>query len=127
MDSRTLVSLVVVVIIGCNQAPPADTPTGHSDISKDTLAKVCSGPCVGPLAEIQVWRDAAKGVGRIVLQGDIQSCSAPPTVYFDRAGEVTEQIGMQPVVPGSPEERALTDRRDRQLEGLTEAESLNCP
>jgi hypothetical protein len=115
--------------------PPAQTavqdqgtstaPQGAA-VSAETLQAVCAGTCAGPFAVIKVWRDTSGTVGRIVMQGDLQRCADPPMVYFDANGQVTEQIGLQPVVVGSPEEQAFTDRRNRQLEGLTEAEHLSC-
>ena len=146
---RSIVVLFLVTLpaAGCKRSSPPDSngpestgvaddaaastggpvATGSTDVSAETLAAVCTGPCAGPFAVIRVWRDAAGALGRIVMQGDIQACSDPPMVYFDANGAITEQIGLEPVVPGSPEEQAFTERRVRQLEGLAEAESLSCP
>jgi len=109
-------------------AQDQDAPTAAQGaaVSTETLQAVCAGTCAGPFAVITVWRDAGGAVGRIVMQGDLQRCSDPPMVYFDANGQVTEQIGLQPVVVGSPEQQAFTERRNRQLAGLTEAEHLSC-
>lgn len=112
------------------QAPGTGASGGAAGapVSAETLRAICAeGPCAGPHAVLTVWRDAAGAVGRIVLQGDPGSCADAPTSYFDATGQKTEQIGLQPVVPGSPEAQGFADRQHRQLEGLTEAEHLSCP
>ena len=96
------------------------------DPSFAVVSKICAGTCGGPYASLQVFRNAAGAVGRLVFDGDPEDCSHPPRIYFDRTGTPTLTIPMEPVAVGSPEEKKLAIDQAAQTEGLTEAEMLGC-
>jgi hypothetical protein len=74
-----------------------------------------------------VLRDADGKVGKIRFEGDLQSCSHPPWIYFDAEGDEVVTIPEEPVEPGSPREQELTAKQESAMQGLTEAEELRCP
>lgn len=100
--------------------PPADAgdPPRPSDPSFAVMQKVCASDCAGPYARVAVFRDSAGGVGRLRFDGDLETCSHPPRIYFDASGEATEHIPMEPIGKGTPEEADLRDRQAKQVEGL---------
>lgn len=101
---------------------PADKP------SEAAVRKICkTAPCVGQFARLVVLRDADGKVGKIRFEGDLQSCSHPPWIYFDAAGVEVVTIPEEPVEPGSPREQELSAKQASAMQGLTEAEELRCP
>jgi len=114
---------------GKGSANPSATPTvppAATDPSFEVVSKICAGTCGGPFARIEVFRDAAGAVGRLLFDGDLEACSHPPRIYFDGAGAETLTIPMRPVVAGSPEAVKLAADQAAQTEGLIKAEVLPC-
>jgi hypothetical protein len=104
----------------------ADSPaSGPSD---EVVKKICeTAPCVGQFARLVVLRDADGKVGKIRFEGDLQSCSHPPWIYFDANGVEVVTIPLEPVEPGSARQQELDAKQASALQGLTEAEELSCP
>jgi hypothetical protein len=96
------------------------------DPSYAVMQKVCASPCAGSFAQVQVFRDAEGRVARLRYDGDLGSCSHPPRIYFDAAGEQTLAVAERPVEAGSAEAEDLAAKQAEQVEGLREAELLGC-
>jgi hypothetical protein len=79
------------------------------------------------MSRINAWNDASGAPQRIVHHGDITRCSHPPMTIFDLAGVEKGAVPLQPIVPGSPEAKAIREPFERETAGLTEGESFSCP
>ena len=107
------------------EAPPppeaAEPSAGPTDPSFALMQKVCASPCTGGFARVAVFRDSDGQVARLRYDGDIDSCSHPPRIYFDGEGTQTLHVAMRPVEAGSDEAKQA-----EQIQGLVESETLSC-
>ncbi len=93
----------------------------------DVTKKICAaGPCSGPFARVEVWRDDAGRIKRYHYLGDIQSCSHPPSVVYDASGKEVETIPEHPVDPKSDEGRKLQEHWEWLFKNSTRSESVSC-
>jgi hypothetical protein len=88
----------------CSSAPantelPAMT---HVDpaTSAHVVETICAGTCGGPLASMEVWRDAQEEIAVYVYDGDISRCSHPPRIWYDKDGEELATVASNPIGPG---------------------------
>lgn len=153
-SSSLRVSALAVALAACSKAPaptiappPSDGARVETDAGGEagaqgvrpdehgmpepvmipTIKAICAkAPCAGRFSRIEVWRNDAGRVGVYAHFGDIDQCSHPPLVYFDRDGRELGGIGEKPVVRGSDEERELTARREKMTAGLRRVETLHC-
>ena len=117
---------LIVVGTGCTKTKPStasDTPTQPDPA---VIREICRAECSGPYATITVYRDVSGHVGAIENDGDVQSCSHPPTRFFDPRGKEIGVIPLKPVVPDSAEARRLQAIRDKATKGLKKTESFTC-
>jgi hypothetical protein len=134
--------LLALLLVACGsptsppppkQQPPTDPVVEQVDSSAnmpsdEVVRKICkAAPCVGQFARLVVLRDADAKVGKIRFEGDLQSCSHPPWIYFDANGVEVVTIPEEPVEPGSPRQQELAAKQASAVHGLTEAEVLRCP
>jgi hypothetical protein len=138
---RLLVLGAALLAVGCSRtegrgqaggAAPVSSPaasggaaSGAQVVSADILRAVCTQkPCGDEHSSVQVYRDAGGKVAR--LYRTYGGCFHSPGIYFDPDGTQRDLVPEQPVVKGSPEAEALKLRHDRQVVGLTAAETLRC-
>jgi hypothetical protein len=113
---------------GASTSPPPEKPPTDSVVEPRIVRKICNAaPCVGEFARLVVLRDADGEARKIRFEGDLQSCSHPPWIYFDANGVEVLTIPLEPVEPGSPRQQELDAMQASALQGLTEAEVLRCP
>ncbi len=113
---HSVIALVGLLLCAC----------GSSAAAAPHAARICAAaPCTGAGARITVWRTSGGEVGRYVYDGSM-SCSHPPRVYYDSNGTEIATIASEPVVAGSEEQRAITERQRELVSGLTEAETISC-
>jgi hypothetical protein len=128
MLGSVLLASLFVVACGTSTSPPEQKPPPATAPSDAVVKKICkNAPCVGEFARLVVFRDAEGKVGKIRFEGDLQSCSHPPWIYFDADGVEVVTIPLEPVEPGSARQQELDAKQASALEGLTEAEELRCP
>jgi hypothetical protein len=128
-----------LLLVACSSPPPEKQPVTDPVVEPDADApakapsdkivrKICKkAPCAGEFARLVVLRDAAGEVGKIRFEGDLQSCSHPPWIYFDANGVEVLTIPEEPVEPGSARQQELDAKQAGAIQGLTEAEELRCP
>jgi hypothetical protein len=103
-------------------APPPKPPL-ISDAVRDRVCK--AEPCGGGRSSIDLYRDGNGTLKKLYrLYGP---CSHNPGIYFDPDGTQTEIIPEQPIEPGSDEAKAFQAKHDKQVGGLTKAETVRCP
>ncbi len=97
---------------GAALSPDAVTPDGsaraedgsaQADALPDeavVLRTICMGTCSGPFARATAWKDAAGATSLYVYDGDINRCSHPPRIYYDRFGREVGRVGSGPVPQG---------------------------
>jgi hypothetical protein len=129
---KHILGFIALSLVACGSSPadPVVEPVNSSanEPSEKAIRKICkSAPCVGEFARLVVLRDADGNVGKIRFEGDLQSCSHPPWIYYDAAGVEVVTIPEEPVEPGSAREQELSAKQASALQGLTEAEELRCP
>jgi hypothetical protein len=131
--------LLVCVACACSSGNTTDRPSAPSNtvppppsagsagpaISDAVRTAICSAePCGGPMSSIRVYRDARGTVKKLYrLYG---RCSHNAGIYFDPDGTQTEIIPEKPIEPGSEEAKQFQAKHDKQVGGLTEAESISC-
>jgi hypothetical protein len=142
---RSLVALAAL-LLACgspsNQSPPQQEPPKEPEVeladkpadqaanmpSDEVVRKICqSAPCVGQFARLVVLRDAAGTISKFRFEGDLQSCSHPPWIYYDQDGVEVAAIPEEPVEPGSARQQEIDATQANAMKGLTEAEVLHCP
>jgi hypothetical protein len=101
-------------------ATPASTM-----LSESIRTKICNeSPCGGDRPSIRIYRDATGTVKKLYrIYG---SCFHSPGIYFEPDGARVDVIPEKPIEPGSDEARALKERHDRQVGGLTFTDVISC-
>ena len=97
------------------------------DPSFEIVKKICASPCSGPHAMLVMFRRDSGELGVVRFEGDLQSCSHPPWLYFDPKGNEILAIPEEPVVPGSAEAEAFAAKQAAVVAGMKEAERFWCP
>src|SRR4030095_1290116 len=97
----------------------------------EILKKICASDCAGPMASVTSWRDA-KGVAMIFeFRGDLRACSHPPLVFFDtepKAVLTIPEVALNPQDALQSEQfKALHQKREALLKGLTQGKPYPCP
>jgi hypothetical protein len=96
--------LLLIGSPACSSAPgktelPAMTNVDPA-ASAHVVETICAGTCGGPLASMEVWRDAQEEIALYVYDGDINICSHPPRIWYDKNGKELAAVGSNPVGPG---------------------------
>ena len=89
-------------------------------------AGICiSTPCGGPFGRLQLFRDKAGRLVRILARGDFRRCSHPPAVYFDDKGAALESVDDWLRID-KERERTAEQFHARMTADLTRAEEIFC-
>jgi hypothetical protein len=88
------------------------------------IATVCAkSPCNGAMARVTPYMRGDKpAIYR--YDGDLSTCSHPPSIYYDVAGNSVLSQGNHPVEKAEAE--LLQEQRATLLMGLTESKSVPC-
>jgi hypothetical protein len=116
--SRHASILTWLLLIGapaCSNAPEKD----------EVVATICAGTCGGPLASMEVWRDAQEEIALYIYDGDISRCSHPPRIWYDKNGKELATVGSNPVGPG--EQAPGPAIQTRLTAGLHQTGTISCP
>jgi hypothetical protein len=126
--------LAFLIVVGCHATPPepVEAPPAAQEAPVDpidaALARIRADapPCMGPFARVDVWRTTADGsVHRLYFHGDLQSCSHPPSVWYDATGARLEAVANEPVTDAN---RARYDAIwARHTTGAEKAETRSLP
>lgn len=103
------------------------SPSEPTDPSYEIVKKICASPCAGPHATLVMFRRDNGELGVVRFEGDLESCSHPPWLYFDPKGNEILAIPEEPVVPGSAEAKAFAAKQEAVVAGMKEAERFWCP
>ena len=118
--------MLTLFLLGCSTQPEPSADTPMRMLDGDLKAALCSQPCSGPGASLQIWRAGDAGpVTLITHSGDLAVCSHPPTTWHDTTGATRLTQEERPVGPAEAE--AMAAERDALTAGLTRAERLSCP
>jgi hypothetical protein len=106
----------------------SSNPSANGDaVNLDVVQKVCSkAPCAGKFSNVVALRDDSGKIVRYRHEGDVSSCSDPPTHWFDTDGNDVGGIGLFPVVPGSDKAKELDKRRNELSAGGKDSERISC-
>ena len=102
----------------------AAAPTARAD--RALYAGICiSTPCGGTFGRLQLFRDNAGRLVRILARGDFRVCSHPPAVYFDAQGTALESVDDWLRID-TERVRTAEQFHERMTIGLTRAEEIMC-
>jgi hypothetical protein len=115
-------------VSSASSGPRPDENGMPEPISVPTVEAICKkAQCSGAFASVTAWYDAKGRIALYVHGGDIQSCSHPPTVYFDRDANEVGAIPNKPIVPGSDEAKGFDATRERLTKDLKKGGAQSCP
>ena len=111
---------LVVVLAAATAAAPA------AKADRALYAGICiSTPCGGTFGRLQLFRDNAGRLVRILARGDFRVCSHPPAVYFDAQGTALESVDDWLRIDKETV-RAAEEFHARMTAGLKRAEVIAC-
>jgi hypothetical protein len=123
-----LLAATLVFLVACSTCDSAQPTEGRAGAALggelEVPRRICAGPCGGPIARVAAWKNASDKVVLYIYDGDFNSCSHPPRLFYDGEGKEVGAVGSGPVpagqeAPGPALAMSLTA-------GLTEAWTRSC-
>jgi hypothetical protein len=124
-----LLSFALFASVACTSARKPNPAADRGDAGQPELgaviAKICMDSCTGPMARLTAWLEPGGAPALFVYDGDINRCSHPWRIWYDRQGKELAVVGSGPLPEGEqrPSGRAI---HQRLTAGLTEGKTTYC-
>ena len=123
--SRLVLLAAIAALVADCKSPASPTGDAARDDVRTLARELCAkAACAGPLASLEIYRDASGALGAVYFVGDLGSCSHPPGILFGPAGEERMTIPERPVT--ADEAAAIEAEREGKTQGLVAAEKITC-
>ena len=95
-------------------------------IGVHVIAKLCAeAPCSNERARVRVFY-RQNAIHRYAHDGDLRTCSHPPTVVFDSAGKKVGSIPEEPISRGSAREKEMEAQKAALFDGSKHLVTYDC-